>query len=154
MVNMHMDFAYPAHFESEPDGRYTVTFPDLPDAITQGEDRDDAFEMAADCLAETIGARIADRDDIPFPSPLKRGQVRVAVPVYVAVKAALYVAMRQEGVSMNELARTLEGQHLQVRRLLDPGRASSMKRLDQAFSAIGRRVCVSLEAQPSKSPAT
>ena len=140
-----MDFAYPAHFESEPDGRYTVTFPDLPDAITQGEDRDDAIEMAADCLAETIGARIADRDDIPAPSPLKRGQVRVAVPVHVAVKAALYVAMKQEGVSMNELARTLEGQHVQVRRLLDPGRASSMKRIDQALSAIGRRVCVSLE---------
>ena len=141
-----MNFAYPASLESEPDGRYTVTFPDLPDAITQGEDRDDAIEMAADCLAETIGARIAERDDIPAPSPLKRGQVRVAVPVHVAVKAALYVAMKQEGVSMNELARTLKGQHVQVRRLLDPGRASSMKRIDQALSAIGRRVCVSLEA--------
>ena len=140
-----MDFAYPARLESEPDGRYTVTFPDLPDAITQGEDRDDAIEMATDCLAETIGARIAERDDIPVPSPLKRGQVRIAVPVYVAVKAALYVAMKQEGVSMNELARTLEGQHVQVRRLLDPGRASSMKRIDQALSAIGRKVCVSLE---------
>ena len=140
-----MDFAYPARLESEPDGRYTVTFPDLPDAITQGEDRDDAIEMAADCLAETIGARIAERSDIPVPSPLKRGQVRVAVPMYVAAKAALYVAMRQEGVSMSELARALEGQHVQVRRLLDPGRASSLKRIDQALSAIGRRVCVSLE---------
>ena len=140
-----MDFAYPAHLESEPDGRYTVTFPDLPDAITQGEDRDDAVEMAADCLAETIGARIEERADIPAPSPLGRGQVRVVVPVHVAVKAALYVAMKQEGVSMSDLARTLEGQHLQVRRLLDPGRASSMKRIERALSAIGRRVCVSLD---------
>ena len=141
----YMDFAYPARFDSESDGRYTITFPDLPDAITQGEDRDDAIEMAADCLAETIGARIAERADIPAPSPLKRGQVRVTVPVHVAVKAALYVAMREEGISLNEMARTLEGQPLQVRRLLDPGRASSMKRIDQALSAIGRRVCVSLE---------
>ena len=140
-----MDFAYPACLESEPDGRYTVSFPDLPDALTQGEDREDALAMAADCLAETIGARIADRDDIPAPSPLEQGQVRVAVPVHVAVKAALYVAMKQEGVSMNALARILEGQHIQVRRLLDPGRASSMKRIDQALSAIGRKVCVSLE---------
>jgi antitoxin HicB len=140
-----MDFAYPARLESEPDGRYTVTFPDLPDAITQGENREDAIAMAADCLAETIGGRIAERADIPTPSRLKRGQVRVAVPVYVAVKAALYVAMKQEGVSLNELARVLEGQHVQVRRLLDPERASSMKRIDHALSAIGRRVCVSLE---------
>ena len=141
----YMDFAYPARFGSEPDGRYTVTFPDLPDAITQGEDRDDAMEMAADCLAETIGARIAERADIPLPSSLERGQVRITVPVHVAVKAALYVAMKQEGVSLSGMARTLKGQPLQVRRLLDPGRASSMKRIDEALSAIGRRVCVSLE---------
>ncbi len=141
-----MDFAYPAQLNNETDGRYTVTFPDLPDAITQGEDRADALEMAADCLAETIGARIAERADIPTPSPLRRGQVRVAVPVYVAVKAALYVAMKQEGVSMSDLARALEGQHVQVRRLLDPGQTSSMKRIDQAFCAIGRHVCVSLDS--------
>ena len=140
-----MDFAYPARLEEEPDGRYSVTFPDLPDAITQGEDRSDAIEMAADCLAETIGARIAERADIPVPSPVKHGQVRVVVPAHVAVKAALYVAMKQEGVSLNEMARTLDGQPIQVRRLLDPGRASSIKRIDHALSAIGRRVCVSLE---------
>ena len=141
-----MTFVYPARLASEPGGRYTVTFPDLPDAITQGEDRDDAIAMAADCLAETIGARIAQRDIIPAPSPSKRGQVRVAVPVHVAVKAALYVAMMEEGVSMSALARTLEGQHVQVRRLLDPGQASSIKRIDQALSAMGRKVCVTLEA--------
>ncbi len=141
-----MDFAYPAHLDRESDGRYSVTFPDLPDAITQGEDRSDAIEMAADCLAETIGARMAERADIPAPSPVKRGEVRVAVPLYVAVKAALYVAMKQEGVSLSEMARTIKGQPLQVRRLLDPGRASSMKRIDQALAAIGRRVRVSLEA--------
>ena len=92
-----MDFAYPAHLKRELDGRYTVTFPDLPDAITQGEDRDDALAMAAGCLAETIGARIVDRAEIPAPSPLESGQVLVAVPVHVAVKGALYVAMQEEG---------------------------------------------------------
>lgn len=141
-----MDFAYPAHLERELDGRYTVTFPDLPDAITQGEDRDDAIAMAADCLAETIGARIVDRADIPAPSPLEARQVRVVVPIHVAVKGALYLAMKQEDMSMSDLARVLKGQHLQVRRLLDPGRASSMKRIDQALSALGRHVCVSLDS--------
>ena len=141
-----MDFAYPAHLERELDGRYTVTFPDLPDAITQGEDREDAIAMAADCLAETIGARIVERADIPAPSPLEAPQVRVVVPIHVAVKGALYLAMKQEDMSMSDLARVLKGQHLQVRRLLDPGRASSMKRIDQAFSALGRHVCVSLDS--------
>ncbi len=140
-----MDFAYPARLRRESEGGYLVTFPDLPDAVTQGDSRDDAIDMAADCLAETIGARIAERDDIPTPSPAKRGQVRIVVPAHVALKAALYVAMKQQGVSLSELARTLGGQPLQVRRLLDPGRASSMKRIDRALAVMGRRVRVSLE---------
>ena len=76
-----MHFAYPARLARESDGRYSVTFPDLPDAITQGEDRDDAIEMAADCLAETIGARIAERASIPAPSPLKPGEVLIVAQV-------------------------------------------------------------------------
>lgn len=142
-----MEFAYPARFSKERDGGYLVTFPDLPDAITQGDSLDDAKEMAADCLAETIGARIAERADIPIPSATRRGQILIAVPAHVAVKAALYVAMQQQGVSLSELARLLGGQPVQVRRLLDPGKASSLKRIDHALSAMGRRVCVSLEPQ-------
>ena len=140
-----MDFAYPAHLTSELDGRYTVTFPDLPDAVTQGTDRLDAIAMAADCLAETLSSRIAERADIPAPSCLKRGQIRVSVPVYVAAKAALYVAMKQQRVSVNQLAKALNGQHVQVRRLLDTDQASNMRRIDEALMAIGRRVRVSLE---------
>ena len=142
-----MEFAYPARFSKEGDGGYLVTFPDLPDAITQGDTLDDAMEMAADCLAETIGARIAERADIPIPTVAKRGHIRVAVPAHVAVKAALYVAMREQGVSLSELARSLGGQPVQVRRLLDPGKASSVKRIDRALSAMGRKVCVALEPQ-------
>ena len=139
-----MDFAYPARLRRESENGYLVTFPDLPDAVTQGETRAKAIDMAADCLAETIGARIAERADIPVPSLVKRGQVGIAVPAHVALKAALYVAMKQQGISMSELARTLGGQPLQVRRLLDPGWASSMKRIDDALAAVGRRVRVSL----------
>ena len=54
-----------------------MTFADLPDAITHGDDLDDAMETAADCFTETIGARIAERADTPIPSSAKRGQVRV-----------------------------------------------------------------------------
>ena len=140
-----MDFAYPADLKSDPGGGFVVTFPDLPDAVTQGEDREDAVAMAADCLAETIGARIAERADVPAPSPARPGQVQVAVPVHVAVKAALYVAMRQQAVSTSGLARALDQQPVQVRRLLDPGRASSLKHIDRALSAMGRSVRVSLE---------
>lgn len=110
-----------------------MTFPDLPDAITHGDDLDDAMEVAADCFAETIGARITERADMPIPSSAERGQVRVCRSSARRRQGGAHVAMRQQGVSPSELARSLGGQPAQVRRLLDPGRASSMKCIDHAL---------------------
>jgi hypothetical protein len=43
-------FEYSVALEPERDGALTVTFPDLPEAITSGKDRADALDQAADCL--------------------------------------------------------------------------------------------------------
>ena len=44
-------FVYPAMLTpDEQDGGFVVTFPDVPEAITQGEDVSDALQQAADCL--------------------------------------------------------------------------------------------------------
>ena len=70
-----------------------------PDEESQGqhvEPQRVAQEQVGHCLAETIATRIADRADIPVPDLLNRRQARIAVPVHVAVKGALYVAIRQE----------------------------------------------------------
>ena len=48
-----------------------VTCRDLPEAITQGETREEALAEAADCLEEAIAARIDDGRDIPSPSAPK-----------------------------------------------------------------------------------
>jgi antitoxin HicB len=60
-----------------------------------------------------------------------------------ASKAALWLALRERGVSLNELARRLgQPSTLQVRRLLDPKRHSRMELLDQALAALGKRLVV------------
>jgi antitoxin HicB len=41
---------YPAQFESAVEGGFVVTFRDIPEAITQGENETEAMEMAQDAL--------------------------------------------------------------------------------------------------------
>ncbi|MEK8017582.1 MAG: type II toxin-antitoxin system HicB family antitoxin [Candidatus Parabeggiatoa sp.] len=46
-------FAYPTRLVPDrQDGGFVVTFVDLPEAITQGDDLADALHQAADCLEE------------------------------------------------------------------------------------------------------
>jgi hypothetical protein len=63
--------AYPATLTPDPDGGFTVTFRDLPDAITEGDNRDEALLRAEWCrplrphstgeLLRSHGPRYADR---------------------------------------------------------------------------------------------
>ena len=76
--------SYPASFLPEENGKgFHVRFPDLPEALTGGDDLEDTLVQAADCLAEAIAGRIARGDDIPPPSKPKRGQHLISVPLYL-----------------------------------------------------------------------
>ncbi|HFI0036686.1 TPA: type II toxin-antitoxin system HicB family antitoxin [Streptococcus suis] len=57
---------YPAIFT--PDGQYTmVTFPDIPEAITQGKDFDEAYTMAL----EVLGFALEDYLEYPQATPIQ-----------------------------------------------------------------------------------
>ena len=60
-----MKLYYPAIFLKEGDGRYSVSFPDVPEAITCGYDFENAVEMAKECLELCIKGRMEDNEDIP-----------------------------------------------------------------------------------------
>ncbi len=48
-------FVYPTTLTPDPqDGGFVVTFVDVPEAITQGDDVSEALHQAADCLEEAI----------------------------------------------------------------------------------------------------
>ncbi len=70
----------------------------------------------------------------------------VAPGARIAAKAALYQAFCDAGVSKTELAHRLGVDHREARRLLDPRHASSLDRLDQAVTALDRRLIVGLRA--------
>ena len=41
-------FAYPVVLEKAPEGGFVVKFPDVPEALTQGDDKEEALTRAAD----------------------------------------------------------------------------------------------------------
>ncbi len=133
-------FVYPAILTRRKDGGILVRFPDLPEALTEGDDEAHALAQAADCLAEAIAGRMDDREDIPLPSRPGRGRHAVILDALLAVKAALYGAMRRHAVGNARLARTLGVDEKEVRRLLDPRHPSKLARLEAALAACGQEV--------------
>lgn len=63
---------YPAVFQEEQEGGYTVTFPDLKGAVTYGESTEEAYEMAVEVMGLTLESLEAEKEFIPEPSPLKK----------------------------------------------------------------------------------
>ena len=127
------------------EGGFVVKFIDLPEAITQGENVDDALSEAIDCLEEAIANRIEMNLAIPNPSTTKNGQYAVPLPALMAAKAALYIAIHEIGISKVELARKLGCDEKEVRRLLDPRHSSKIPRIEAALSTVGKQLIVSVE---------
>src|SRR5438046_1605472 len=100
-------FTYPARFKTGSDGRILVEFVDLPHVATDGNDDREAMEEAMDALGSDLSIRLTRREEIPTPSAANRGQRLVPVPLWLAPKLALYLAMRDQRVSNSELARRL-----------------------------------------------
>jgi antitoxin HicB len=138
--------SYPATFLREGNGKgFHVRFPDLSEALTGGDDPADTLVQATDCLAEAIAGRIARGDQIPPPSKAKRGQYLISVPLYLAPKLALYLAIRERGTTNSGLARRLGVGETVVRRMLNPKYDTRPEKLQAALVALGKRIVVTFD---------
>ena len=135
-------FAYPARFSAGSDGRILVEFTDLPRVATDGKDEREAVEEAIDALGSDLSIRLSRHEGIPSPSAPKRGQRLVPVPLWLAPKLALYLAMREQGVSNSELARRLGVHERVVRRMLDPEHATIAEKIQTALAVLGKQLTV------------
>ncbi len=137
-------FEYPARLVAQPEGGFVVIFPDVPEALTQGEDRDDALLHAVDALESALSFYVVDRRPLPVPSKVKRGQVLVRPSVLESAKLAIYTEMLVQGVKKSELARRLGWHMPQVDRLLGLNHASRMEHLERAARSLGREIRLSV----------
>jgi antitoxin HicB len=139
--------AYPALFEPEPEGGFTITFPEAGIGVSYGDTWEKALAQAEDLLEEAVLGYMAHGMDIPRPVPQPDPQrPLIFLPPLTAAKLLVYWALREEGVSMAELARRMNIAPQQVQRLFDGRHASRLEQIEAALRALGRRLVVSSEA--------
>ncbi|MFH1933327.1 MAG: type II toxin-antitoxin system HicB family antitoxin [Pseudomonadota bacterium] len=138
-------FTYPANIKPDEGGFFLVTFPDISFGATDGESLKEALAEAEDCLEEAIAVCIVDGLAIPEASTVKKGQYAIPLSAQMSAKAALYIAVREEGISKSELARRLCVDEKEIRRMLSPKHQTKLQRIEQALSLLGRRLIISLK---------
>lgn len=133
-------FSFPVTLTTdEVDGGFTVTFRDLPEAITQGENIEDALNEAADCLEEAIANRVLRRLPIPIPSEAKENEYLVTTPLQTSFKASIWLAMQEKNINQTQLAKNLNVDEKEVRRILDPSHNTKLETLERSLLALGKR---------------
>lgn len=128
---------YPVTFDSDETG-WAVLFPDIPEAMTGGDTREEALSLAQDALVTALDFYFEDRREIPSPSA--QGEAFVEVPASVAAKILLLNAVVQRGISNADLARLIGTRPQEVTRILDLHHATKIDTIQVALKALGRQL--------------
>ncbi len=143
----HSRHAYPCTLTVGDDGGIVVTFPDVPEAITGGDDRIEALAMAKDALATSLAGYVHQRRRIPRPGEGDGHGDFVTIDAGVATKLALYSTMLDKNISDGDLAVRLDISESAVRDLVNPDRRSQPRKVQRALEvAAGSSPAGSLSA--------
>jgi antitoxin HicB len=137
-------FVYSARFEPGEKRGIVVSFPDVPEAITQGDDEADAHAQAEEALGLALLTYPAR--GLPLPRARARaGLVLVAVEPEIVAKLAVMDAVRAAGISKSEFARRIGKDEKEARRILDPKHPTKLATLAEALRKLGQRLVIGVE---------
>jgi antitoxin HicB len=139
-----MEYVYGAKIEADPDGGFLVTFPDVPEAITGGDDLADARANAAEALGVALRGVLVVGRLLPRPRGRRKGLLPIAVDPATALKLAVVEAFAKSGLSKRELARRLGKAETEARRILDPDHHTKLPLLQAALAVLGKEIVVSV----------
>lgn len=134
-----VQFVYPYTIHQSDDGAWQVRFPDVPEALTEGDTEEEAHALAQDVLLAALGGLAKLKRAIPEPSEAQ-GQAAIVVPMLESAKLALYQAMREQGLNNVTLARKLGKQENEVRRMLDLDHETKIGSLENALLLLGKQI--------------
>lgn len=129
---------YPATFAPAEEGGFVVTFRDIPEAITQGDDEAEALTEAQDALVTAMDFYFEDNRPVPAPSKARAGERLVGLPLSVSAKVLLLNAMIERQVRPSELARLMGIKPQEVNRIIDLGHNTKIDTVAEAMTALGR----------------
>lgn len=128
---------YPVKLEPD-SGGFVVSFPDIPEALTQGDNREDALEMARDALVTAFEFYFEDSRKIPAPGAVTGDYIDV--PASVAAKVLMLNAFVDSGLTQSELASRMGIKKQEVTRLFDLQHSTKIDTVERALVALGRRL--------------
>lgn len=140
-------FAYRARFEPGDRRGVVVSFPDVPEAITEGRDEAEAYAQAEAALGLALLTYPARGLPLPKPHARGTGLLSVTVEPGIAAKLALLEAIREKGLSQRAFARLIGKDEKEARRILDPRHATKLATLTAALRKLGQRLVIGVEPE-------
>ncbi|MDM4091607.1 type II toxin-antitoxin system HicB family antitoxin [Klebsiella oxytoca] len=126
---------YPVKLEPD-SGGYVVSFPDIPEALTQGDTREEALEMARDALVTAFEFYFEDGERVPAPGNITGDFVEV--PASIAAKVLMLNAFIDSGLTQVELAARMGVKKQEVTRLFDLHHSTKIDTIQRALAALGK----------------
>lgn len=131
---------YPARIQQD-GGTWSVSFPDIPEALTGGDTYTEALSEAQGALITAFEFYFEDNRPVPSPKAIKGNDVAwVEVPPSVWAKVLLLNAMIETCMPQAELARRMGIRRQDVQRLIDLHHATKIDTLANALAATGKRL--------------
>ena len=139
-----MAVGYRYMLEPQENGWWLVRFPEIPEALTEGETEEKARASAIDCVIAALEGYMKAGRPIPRPSRPDPTHNRAVLPSLVTAKLAVYETMRTHGWSKVKLAKELGVPENSVLRLLDLRHSSHIGIVDAALAKMNAELSIDL----------
>lgn len=121
---------------------FLVSFPDLPEAITEGATLEEALFNASEALSLTLEGRAAEGMEIPAPSVFDGSY---AIAPSARVQSALLLRQARLATPRQSVDLTKDGLLNKTVKLEDPSHWPTLRQVEQAAALLGKRLVISLE---------
>ena len=143
-----MKYTFPCNIAPDEEGSwgFVVSFPDVKGAHTSGRTFKEAIILAEDCMVVALSCYVDSGEDLPIPSPYQKGQELLTVQPLIAAQLDLYTAMREQNITLPQLAERLGISEPDAAPLLHLDYCTPLGSVMQALEAVGRSPAMAEQA--------
>ena len=148
-----MKYTFPCNIrpdEEEGGWGFVVSFPDIYGANTGGKTFKESIILAEDCMVVALSCYVDRGRELPTPSPYRKGQELLTVQPLIAAQLDLYAAMREQNVSLADLATRLGISEPDAAPLLSLDYCTPIARVLEALEAVGQKQDLATAAAASE----
>ena len=127
------------------EGGFVVTFRDLKNVFTEGDNYQEAISNAHQVLDILLADMLQDGLRIPVPTACRRNEVLIAVSPEIAAPILLHKLRQQKHYSISKVARSMGISNTDYEQL-EFGKRLTLKNLKLAADALGATVELRLHA--------